>query len=316
MPVVFLTGKTESEHIATGFKVGASDYIAKPFNPAEGLPRIRTHLKIRILSQFRQHNIDELQKLNVAKDKLLRMASHDLRNPLSAIHGLADLLKAGAVGALNDDQAEMVSTIHGAAESMMQTLSDLLDISSLESNRVRVDLGEGNPLEMGSSLVNLFKVPAGKKQIQLVFEPRGAVVPIPMDSHQIRRVVENFLSNAIKFSPAGTTIRLVVWQDGGSSYFDVEDEGPGILPEEQKLLFKEFSRTSNKPTAGEKSTGLGLSICRRIAEAHRGAVSMCNLEPQGARFRLELPLEVEPEAEEPAEGGILRALERNSVTFR
>lgn len=300
IPIVFLTGKTETEFIARGFRCGASDYIGKPFNPSEALPRIRTHLKIRVLSAFRQKNIDELQKLNVAKDKLLRMASHDLRNPLSAIHGLADLMKGGVVGDLNGDQKEMITTIHSAAGSMMQMLTDLLDLSALESNTVKLDLAEGNPNELGSTLVNLFQVSGAKKDIKLVYEERKVVPPVMMDTHQIRRVVENFLSNAIKFSPLGTTIRLIVWDDGKKCYFDVEDEGPGIPLEEQELLFKEFSRTSIKPTGGEKSTGLGLSICRGIADAHEGAVSMCNLEPKGARFRLELPL-VSPHAKEPDE---------------
>lgn len=317
VPIVFLTGKTETEFIARGFQAGASDYIGKPFNPHEALPRIRTHLKIRVLSAFRQRNIDQLQKLNVAKDKLLRMASHDLRNPLSAIKGLADLLHLGAAGDLNPDQVEMVHTIISASESMMQTLSDLLDISSLESNQVKLELAEADPAQLCNSLVNLFKVSAANKQIQLHYEPRGELRPVPMDSHQIRRVLENFLSNAIKFSPLETNIRLVLWQDGARCVFDVEDEGPGISPEEQNMLFKEFSRTSNKPTAGEKSTGLGLSICRRIAEEHGGSVSMSNLESKGARFRLELPLATTTVPSRLASAPApLKAHDRGQSTFR
>ncbi len=289
VPIVFLTGKTETEFIARGFSAGGSDYIGKPFNPQEAFPRIRTHLKIRVLSAFRQRNIDELKKLNNAKDKLLRMASHDLRNPLSAINGLADMLRMGAVGELNEEQKEVAATIHSASGSMMQMLTDLLDLSTLESNVVRLDVAEQDPAELVSSLVNLFKVSASRKEIELKLVKRGESSPLPMDGHQVRRLLENFLSNAIKFSPRGTTVSMVLWQTEERCYFDVEDEGPGIAPEEQKLLFKEFSRTSNKPTGGEKSTGLGLSICRKIAEAHHGAVSMSNLEQGGSRFRLELP---------------------------
>ena len=290
IPIVFLTGKTETQFIARGFQVGASDYIAKPFNPHEALPRIRTHLKVRVLSAFRQRNIAELQKLNQAKDKLLRMASHDLRNPLSAIHGLSDLLKTGAVGRLSHDQGEIVETIHSAAGSMMVMLSDLLDLSSLESDSVRLNIADENPVTMVQTLVNLFRVQASKKGIDLQMENRGGPTRLGMDAMQVRRVLENFLSNAIKFSPSGTVVRLVLSQNDTSCFFDVEDEGPGVLADEQKLLFKEFSRTSNRPTAGEKSTGLGLSICRRIALAHQGDVSMTNLQPRGARFRFELPL--------------------------
>lgn len=289
VPIIFVTGKTETEFIARGFDAGGSDYIGKPFNPHEALPRIRTHLKIRILSNFRAHHIDELETLNKAKDRLLRIASHDLRNPLSAIIGLSDLLGDDMSNGLNSEQSEMVETINSAAETMMDMLTDLLDMSSIESNVVALDLKPIDPEQTGHSLVNLFKVGSSQKKITLTFEKRTELAPFACDEKKIRRVLENFLSNAIKFSQPDTTVKLVLWQDESHSYFDVEDEGPGIKPCEQGLLFKEFCRTSNKPTAGEKSTGIGLSICRVIAEAHNGKVSMQNLTPKGARFRLELP---------------------------
>ncbi|MFP4540229.1 MAG: response regulator [Opitutales bacterium] len=291
IPVVFLTGKTETEFIARGFDAGASDYIGKPFNPKEAMPRIRTHLKIRLLTAFRQRNIDELETLNKAKDKLLRMASHDLRNPLSAIHGLADMLKDQEMcGPLSENQGQMVETIHGAAESMLQMLGDLLDLSSLESKDVRLGVTEADPTALCASLVNLFRVSASRKEIDLVFAPVDSVGTVEMDEQKVRRVLENFLSNAIKFSPKGTQVRLVLSQMGSTCRFEVEDEGPGVKSDEQKMLFKEFGRTSNQPTAGEKSTGLGLSICRGIAEAHGGSVSMSNRKDRGSCFRLELPV--------------------------
>ena len=259
IPIIFVTGKTETEFIARGFDAGGSDYIGKPFNPHEALPRIRTHLKIRVLSNFRANNINELETLNKAKDRLLRITSHDLRNPLSAILGLSDLMRD--------------------------------DMSSMDSNAVSLDLQPLCPEQTGLSLVNLFKVAASQKQIGLEFEGRGSLSRFDCDEKKVRRILENFLSNAIKFSSPQSSVKLVVWQDEGLCYFDVEDEGPGVKPSEQGLLFKEFCRTSNKPTAGEKSTGIGLSICRSIAEAHQGAVSMQNLSPKGARFRLELPLQ-------------------------
>lgn len=291
IPIIFVTGKTETEFIARGFDAGGSDYIGKPFNPHEALPRIRTHLKIRALSSFRANNINQLENLNKAKDRLLRIASHDLRNPLSAILGLSDLMRDELSGGLSSDHFEMVQTINGAAGCMMDMLTDLLDMSSMDSGAVALDAEPICPEETGHSLVSLFKVAALQKNIELELDVRGSLVPFKCDEKKVRRVLENYLSNAIKFSNSQSRVKLVVWQDEKRSYFDVEDEGPGIKPSEQGLLFKEFSRTSNKPTAGENSTGIGLSICRTIAEAHQGAVSMQNLTPKGARFRLELPLQ-------------------------
>lgn len=128
VPVIFVTSSSAADCIARGFQSGASDYIAKPFNTLEALPRIRTHLKMRQMAISREQHIQALEHANRCKVKLLRAASHDLRNPLSAIAGLAEFLDDGSVGQLTADQQEVVSSIRSAAANMTTVLDGLREI--------------------------------------------------------------------------------------------------------------------------------------------------------------------------------------------
>jgi signal transduction histidine kinase len=113
---------------------------------------------------------------------------------------------------------------------------------------------------------------------------------VPIDRQQIRRVVDNLLSNALKFTPSGGQIRASVRKEAESVILAVEDTGPGIPELEADRLFVEFGKTSNLPTGGEKSTGLGLSICQRIVSAHDGSIGFENLPEGGTRFSVILPV--------------------------
>jgi len=291
IPVIFLTGKTDTQDIVTGFQAGACDYIGKPFKPQEALPRIRTHLNVRLLSDFRRKHIEELHTVNRAKDRLLRIASHDLRNPLSAIRGLSEMLEEHSFGALNDEQREIVTSIRSATEGMMELLTDLLELSTLEGDKMRIDFSEQSIVEVAQNVVNLCKVPGRKKSIGVSLEVAHAPERSTFDKNQIRRVIENLVSNAIKFSPCDREVTVWIGTTENAVQIEVRDQGPGIPEAEHSALFKEFSRTSVQPTAGEQSTGLGLSICRKIVRCHGGDISMHNRPEGGACFTFTLPLD-------------------------
>ncbi len=288
LPVIFLSAKGEREEIVNGFKSGAIDYIVKPFHPAESLTRIRTHLRVRKLAELREKHILELKHLNQTKDRVLRIASHDLRNPIAAIAGLAEFLKADS-DKLSDGQREIVECIEQASKGLVQLLNELLDLSALDSGLAELHLEQLNLCELVRNLVPLFRGEAERKNIRLEVECAPGLPPVAADRQQFRRVVDNLVSNAIKFTPAGGRVRVRVRRTAGEVVLDVEDNGPGIPEKEADRLFKEFGKTSNVPTGGEKSTGLGLSICHRITLAHGGRIGFCNLPEGGARFSVSLP---------------------------
>lgn len=296
VPVIFLTGKTETQDIVEGFEAGASDYIGKPFRPAEAFPRIQTHLKVRLLSDFRRQNIEQLRSLNQAKDRFLRMASHDLRNPLSAICGLTEMMAEESFGELNAEQKEILASIGSAADGMGALLRDLLEISSLEKGMEECRFSRHSLFDVVQSVVHLAKAPASKKGIEVSLHAEGTGFEGVFDKNQIRRVLENLVSNAIKFSPFDRHVEVFLHRRGDGFQVSVCDRGPGVPKGEQNLLFKEFSRTSVRPTNGEESTGLGLSICRKIILSHGGSIEMSNRPEGGACFTFTLPAKPSEEA--------------------
>lgn len=290
IPVIFLTGRSEPEDVVRGFKAGASDYIRKPFHAGESISRIMTHLKIRALSQFHQNTISALERMHEAKNRFLRMLSHDLRNPVAAISGLAEIMSEDDNSNLTEDQVLIMDSIMSASQSMVALLNDILDLSTLEKTETTFTPGEHSLVKELSHVVILQRVAANRKQIELDLEVSEVPELVRMDKFNMQRVFENYISNAIKFSPPGSKVRIHAEVENGQVSVRVDDEGPGIPPGEEGRLFREFSRTSIQPTGGEKSTGLGLSICKRIVEMHNGTVGAENRPEGGASFWAKFPV--------------------------
>jgi signal transduction histidine kinase len=289
-PVIFVTAKSEAEDVVMGFDAGGVDYLTKPFRPKEVVARIRTHLSNQQLVEQQKHLVDQLSKANEAKDRFLGMCAHDLRNPLSSIRGLAELMDENAIGTLTDEQREIIQTIHGASQSMLQLVNELLDVATIEAGHLKLAKVPTSVVEMIERSVHLANIEAAKKntKIELVTMPADPVVEV--DRNKMRQVVDNLINNAVKYSPRGSVITVIVHASNGVAGFAVRDNGPGIPESERHKLFKDYGRLSAQPTGGEKSTGLGLAICRKIVEAHNGTISVENIPGRGAEFVVSLPL--------------------------
>ena len=290
-PVIFITAKSESDDVVEGLTAGGVDYLPKPFKPKEVLARIRTHLQNQILSEQRKMLVEQLKKANAEKNKFLGMAAHDLRNPLASIRGLAEFLREGALGALTREQVDIIDTIHDASQSMLGMVNELLDVATIEAGELNLSLEVSNLGDLIAKSVTTFNREALKKNTHVQFELPQVPVHLTIDPAKMRQVVDNLLSNAVKYSPPGSTIRAFVKHTVANSTcsFSVLDQGPGIPDDERDKLFKDFSRLSSKPTGGEKSTGLGLAICRKIVDAHHGQIVVENLPDRGCEFRVTLP---------------------------
>ncbi|MEM7789836.1 MAG: response regulator [Verrucomicrobiota bacterium] len=287
VPIVFVTGRSDTSSIVEGLDAGGSDYITKPINRHEALARIRNHLKMRVLMRFQREFIDGLKKANLAKNRIIGVASHDLRNPLASIRGLSEYLAES--GPLNEDQLEIAQTIQTTSDAMLHLVDELLDLSVIESGEERSEFEPCHLIEIVSSSLNIYQFTANKKSIRLELEDNGMPRLLLLDKMQFRRLVDNLLSNAVKYSPTESLVRVICELDGSDFFLTVEDEGPGIPEQEMHKLFTDFGKTSVQPTGNETSTGLGLSICKKIAEAHHGLIYAENRKDQsGSRFTLKL----------------------------
>lgn len=286
--IIFMTGLTDSEDILKAFSTGASDYITKPYRMKEAMARIETHLKVRTLLDQHKQFIQALKKANKEKSKFLGVASHDLKNPLISINGLSSFLKSGKFGAMSSTQAEMVASIFEASEAMLALVNDLFDVALIETGQMNFEMDEVDLGNVVSTSVNLYRVTAEKKSINIDFVRKSFPDTVYSDKRQIRRVIDNLVSNAIKFSPRDTVITVTLDTEEDWAVISVSDEGPGIPEDEFEKLFKSFSKTSVQPTAGESSTGLGLNICKKILAGHRGNIIVENLPEKGAKFSVKL----------------------------
>jgi signal transduction histidine kinase len=288
VPIVFVTGRSDTGSIVEGLDAGGSDYITKPINRHEALARIRNHLKMRVLMRFQREFITGLKQANLAKNRIIGVASHDLRNPIASIRGLSEFLSE--LGPLNDEQKEIASTIQSTSDSMLHLVDELLDLSVIESGQERSEFEPCPIYDLVSSSLNIYQFTANKKSIKLALEDNGSIPELLMlDKMQFRRLVDNILSNAVKYSPTESFIRVILEHVGTTLNLHVEDEGPGIPVDEMHKLFTDFGKTSVQPTGNETSTGLGLSICKKIAETHKGRVYVENrTDRSGARFTVEL----------------------------
>lgn len=288
-PVIFITAKSESEDVVEGLAAGGVDYLPKPFKAREVLARLRTHLQNRLLNEQQRQLVSQLSAANAAKNKLLGIAAHDLRNPLASIRGLADFLADGTVGQLTPDQLDLVKLIHETSQSMLTMVNELLDLSVIESGELKLNQ-ELRPLaELLNKSVYLNNINAVKKGSQITLQGIDAETELHIDGDKIKQVIDNLLSNAIKFSPPNSVIQVTVEHNPEGCAVLVRDQGPGIPESERHKLFKDFSKTSVKPTAGEKSTGLGLAICKRIMESHGGTIAAENCPGGGGIFRITFP---------------------------
>jgi len=232
----------------------------------------------------------ELSKLNELKNEYLNMAAHDMRSPIAVIMGYADLLSKEMLGVVQDDQSYVLSKIKGKCKNILELINNLLDINLIESGVTKLNFDNVKDLEQilkdwheSNSLLTQ------EKSIKLHLEIGQNLPAVKMDKDRINQVVNNLISNAIKFSFPHTNITLSASNTEGFVRISVRDEGQGIAKDEINKLFEKYTKTSTRPTAGETSTGLGLAIVKTIVEAHGGELTVESQVSKGSVFSFTLP---------------------------
>lgn len=284
VPLIFFTGASDAETLNAAFEVGASDYVRKPLRQDEVLNRSRRHIAEYRRKQQAKQRIQILDSQNRTKSKFLGVASHDLRNPLVSIRGISQFLQSERFGSLNEGQKEMIATIIDASESMLSLVEDLLDVSKMDSDQIEPKVETVSLHDVATHALKLHSGTAERKGISLELIATDKPAHANLDRKLFSRVLDNLVSNAIKFSIPGTRAYIVVDAFADKASVSVEDEGPGIPDDEFDKLFKEFSRTSNQPTGGESSSGIGLYMSKCIVTRLGGDIVAENRHAGGARF--------------------------------
>ncbi len=231
---------------------------------------------------------DKLIKLNKEKNNLIGIVAHDLKSPLNHISGLINIIKLSGDN-LNEEQDEYISHILKSANKLNQMISQILDIESIDSGKLKIQLADIEVQSLLANIISNYTVELERKEMKLHFEHKNEKFPIKADEKIVEQIFDNLISNAIKFTPNGKKVFIRIIETKAEYIrVEVQDEGPGIASADMHKLFGKYQKLSARPTGGEHSTGLGLSIVKKYVEALGGKVWCESESGNGATFIVEL----------------------------
>jgi two-component system, sensor histidine kinase and response regulator len=277
-------------------KAGADDFISKPYTKDEVVIKIQHQLKRSALEKDMKAMVSKEKTLNHQMNLLLGTAAHDLRNPIATIISYLSLVKDNKY---DDEYTNIaIDCSFRQAEKTLTMLNDILDVSNINSGYLKLDIKNGDIARLLSERVHDMSSLAKKKSITLNFNnlvDSSISTLAKIDSNRLGQVIDNLLTNAIKYSHPDTITEVRLDKSPEGWLVQVIDGGQGIPADELQGLFNEFKRTSVQTTGGESSTGLGLAIVKKIVEAHSGVIWVESKVGTGSVFSFTLPYEVAPQ---------------------
>lgn len=232
----------------------------------------------------------QLQELNEEKNRFIGIAAHDLRNPITAIMGFSEMLLDRTVHFTEEQKTDIFKTIESASNHLLYITENILNISNIESGKLELRREYQDYCDVVKHCVYINSLLASKKNISIDFEPPAESVHLFFDKQYIAEVLDNVISNAIKYSYVGSRVTVRVLPNASTVRTEVIDVGVGIHEHEIPKLFQPFQKTSSIPTSGEKSTGLGLAIVKKVITLHGGTVGVTSARSVGSTFYFDLPV--------------------------
>jgi PAS domain S-box-containing protein len=232
---------------------------------------------------------ERLVELDRLKDEFVALVSHELRTPLTSIRGYLELIREGKAGRTTKRQENFLDVMNRNSERLLRLVSDLLFVAQAESGKVALELEALDLSDLARDAVDTTRPLAAKKAIALNLEADDEL-RVSADRARLVQLLDNLLSNALKFTPEGGRVDVLLSAENGHAVLEVADSGIGIPRAEQGRLFERFYRASTATAQAVPGTGLGLAIAKAIVEAHGGRIDVESDEGAGARFRVELPV--------------------------
>ena len=283
IPIIFLTAKTDTENIVKGFELGAVDYITKPFNSAELIARVKTHIKQKYAEQ-------QLRELNATKDKFFSIIAHDLKSPFNSLIGFSKILYKNSHELNNGEKAKYTKMIYKTSEQTYNLLENLLLWSRSQIGRIKCSPQTTNLNDIITENIDLHINIAKSKNIKLNNYISNDI-SVYVDKEMISTTIRNLISNALKFTKTGGEVNISTMSKNGFVEVIIADNGVGIAKEDISKLFKIDVSYSTMGTAKEKGTGLGLILCKDFVNQNGGEISIESELGKGTKFIFTLPKE-------------------------
>ena len=297
LPVIMISALDDLESVVRCIEMGAADYLPKPFNPTLLKARVGASLREKRAHDREQRYTAEiaesyrrLRELERLRDDLTYMIVHDLRTPLTSL--LTGLQTVPLVGDLNETQGEMLQIATDGGQTLLGMINDLLDVEKMEQESVPLDKSQICPETLIAQATAQVVLLAAAEELILTPDIAPNLPEFAGDEDKLRRTLVNLMGNAIKFTPHGGIVTVGV--SGGPEHtllFSVRDTGEGIPADALDHIFEKFGQVENRQAGRKMSTGLGLTFCKLVVEAHGGRIWAESTPGVGSVFFFTLPPE-------------------------
>jgi len=267
-----------------------SEEITERKKAQDELQKANDALEIKVAKRTKElHDANiRLKELDRLKGTFISSMSHELRTPLNSIIGFTGIMLQGMVGELTEEQRKQLTIVKKNSDHLLALISDVIDVSQIEANQVKLDIKEFNFSDMMRDVRDSFKVATDEKDLKLILNVPEKLT-VESDERRIKQIIINFVNNAVKFTDEGV-IEITVVEGDGVVEVSVEDTGIGIRKEDLNMLFKQFSRIHGEGRQIEKGTGLGLYVSKKVSDLLGGKIKVESTYGVGSKFTATFPL--------------------------
>src|SRR5919199_4695395 len=290
IPVIFVTALNDTTDRVKAIEAGGDDFLTKPHNRLVLGARVRSLLRLKAATDALEESYRKLRELEKLRDDLMNMIVHDLKTPLTAVQATIEMLHDGDFGSINPDQRKALSDAQNKAQDLLALIEDLLEISRIEETAVPLELEPIVPKELLAELMDEWRLRLQQEGATATVEVAADAPTIEADKTLLKRVFGNLIQNALIHSAHAVTLHLSVRREDGGVLFTVADNGPGIPPEYQEVIFRKFQQVKTPHAPRVRSSGLGLAFCKMAVDAHGGRIWVQSASGQGSSFHIVLPL--------------------------
>ncbi len=292
IPVIFVTALNDTTDRVKAIEAGGDDFLTKPHNRLVLGARVRSLLKLKAATDSLEDTLRKLREAEKMRDDLMKMIVHDLKTPLTAVLATMEMLIDGDFGALSDEQRKMLTDAEGKAEDLLTLIGDLLEVARIEEASMTLDLQQIAPAALLNEIVNEWNIRFQQEGASAAVDVSDDAPVFRADKALLKRVLGNLVSNALTHSASAVTLQLLARREDDAILFTVADNGPGIPPEYQEVIFRKFERVKNQNIPRTRSSGLGLAFCKLVVDAHGGRIWVQSAgEGKGSAFHFSLPIE-------------------------